>query len=84
MKVKLTMKYSVGFCAVYYFVWIKVLPRYGGYQFRQTIMHMDGGATAHKLVKVPNEQLDSWDATHDVAGRVRQRVTRSDSDEVKI
>ncbi|KAG2412509.1 hypothetical protein HFD88_010066 [Aspergillus terreus] len=64
----------VALCGVYYFVWIKVLPKRGGYQFRQTIIQLDGGATAHQLVKVLNDQLADWDAEHDATGRVRRRI----------
>ncbi|GIJ91786.1 hypothetical protein Asppvi_010759 [Aspergillus pseudoviridinutans] len=59
----------IGLCGVYYYVYIKALPRLGGYTFRQTILQMEDGATAHKLVKVPNEQLKAWDAEHDATGR---------------
>jgi hypothetical protein len=61
---------------VYYYVWIKVLPRWGGYEFRQTILQDDRGETAHHLVKVPNDRLAEWDAKHDAAGRVRRRVVQ--------
>ncbi|KAL5365158.1 amino acid permease-domain-containing protein [Aspergillus floccosus] len=64
----------VAFCGAYYFLWIKVLPKRGGYQFRQTIIQLDGGASAHRLVKVPNDQLAEWDAEHDATGRVRRRI----------
>lgn len=71
---RLLTRSSVALCGVYYFVWIKVLPKRGGYQFRQTIIQLDGGATAHQLVKVPNDQLAEWDAEHDATGRVRRRI----------
>ncbi|PLB54187.1 high affinity methionine permease [Aspergillus steynii IBT 23096] len=61
-------------CGAYYWIYIKVLPMFGGYEFRQTILKMDGGAVAHKLVKIPKEQVASWDAEHDAAGRVRRRT----------
>ncbi|GIK04343.1 hypothetical protein Aspvir_008424 [Aspergillus viridinutans] len=63
----------IGLCGVYYYIYIKVLPRLGGYTFRQIILQMEDGATAHKLVKVPNEQLKTWDAEHDATGRERGR-----------
>lgn len=31
---------------------------------------MGGSAATHRLVKVPREELASWDATHDAAGRL--------------
>ncbi|KAK9576096.1 hypothetical protein V6Z92_009378 [Aspergillus fumigatus] len=63
----------IGLCGVYYYVYIKVLPRLGGYAFRQIILQMEDGATAHKLVKVPKEQLKAWDAEHDATGRERAK-----------
>ncbi|KAM0089062.1 hypothetical protein ACP6JD_007587 [Aspergillus fumigatus] len=50
-----------------------VLPRLGGYAFRQIVLQMEDGATAHKLVKVPKEQLKAWDAEHDATGRERAK-----------
>lgn len=58
---------------MYYYVYIKVLPRLGGYAFRQNVLQMEDGATAHKLVKVPKEQLKAWDAEHDATGRERAK-----------
>lgn len=58
---------------MYYYVYIKLLPRLGGYAFRQIILQMEDGATAHKLVKIPNEQLKAWDAERDATGRERPR-----------
>ncbi|KAH1322819.1 hypothetical protein KXV52_003417 [Aspergillus fumigatus] len=63
----------IGLCGVYYYVYIKVLPRLGGYAFRQIVLQMEDGATAHKLVKVPKEQLKAWDAEHDATGRERAK-----------
>ncbi|KAL2820353.1 high affinity methionine permease [Aspergillus granulosus] len=63
----------LSFCGVYYFVWMKILPRYGNYQFRQTVITHDNGEVSHKLVKVPNSEIAAWDAEHDAAGRLRRR-----------
>ncbi|GKZ69403.1 hypothetical protein AnigIFM50267_004598 [Aspergillus niger] len=60
-------------CGVYYYLWIKVLPRIGGYELRQTIINVGGDATAHKLVKVPKSQVEEWDQEHDASGRLRRR-----------
>ena len=30
---------------------------------------MDNGAITHKLNKVPNSELEEWDAKHDVVGK---------------
>ncbi|KAJ5125023.1 uncharacterized protein N7515_008848 [Penicillium bovifimosum] len=42
----------IGLCGVYYFVWIKLLPRIQGFKWEQTILKLDDGATAHRLVRV--------------------------------
>ncbi|RAH61427.1 high affinity methionine permease [Aspergillus piperis CBS 112811] len=60
-------------CGVYYYLWVKILPRVGGYELRQTIIHVGGDATAHKLVRVPKAQVEEWDREHDASGRVRRR-----------
>lgn len=64
---------SIAACGVYYYLWIKVLPRIGGYELRQTIINVGGDATAHKLVKVPKSQVEEWDQEHDASGRLRRR-----------
>ncbi|KAI4597739.1 hypothetical protein KJ359_004014 [Pestalotiopsis sp. 9143b] len=56
-------------CVAYYVFWVKLLPRWRGYQLRQEVLQLDGGAQGHQLVKVPLEQVAEWDATHDAAGR---------------
>ena len=53
---------------------MKVLPHFGGYQFRQTIITGPAGETSHKMVKVPNDELARWDEEHDAAGRLRRRA----------
>jgi len=37
---------------------------------RQTILEFEDGAVSHSLVKVKVEDLDEWDASHDVAGKL--------------
>lgn len=66
--------HSVALCGAYYYIWIKVLPRLGRYEFRQTQIQVDEDATANKLVKVPVDRLEEWDREHDALGRVRQRA----------
>ncbi|KAF7586229.1 hypothetical protein BBP40_009213 [Aspergillus hancockii] len=61
-------------CGVYYFFWIKWIPRWKGYEFRQTVLEFDDGSVAHKLVKVPVVELARWDEEHDAVGRVRNRT----------
>ncbi|EAA66771.1 hypothetical protein AN9490.2 [Aspergillus nidulans FGSC A4] len=65
---------TIGLCGVYYWVYMKVLPHFGGYQFRQTIITGPAGETSHKMVKVPNDELARWDEEHDAAGRLRRRA----------
>ncbi|KAI9833449.1 MAG: hypothetical protein M1819_003607 [Sarea resinae] len=57
-------------CGIYYWVWIFVLPHFGKYQIRQEVVLLDegDGANTHRLVKVPNADVASWDATHDARG----------------
>ncbi|EAW11065.1 high affinity methionine permease [Aspergillus clavatus NRRL 1] len=74
----------IGLCGVYYYVWIKVLPRYGGYVYRQTILNMDDGATAHQLVKVPKDQVAKWDAEHDATGREKEPEAISSAVDIKV
>lgn len=58
-------------CAVYYFVWIKVLPRVGKYAIRtETLVLERDGSVTHRLIKIPNDKLQEWDASHDDAGNV--------------
>ncbi|KAE8346699.1 hypothetical protein BDV24DRAFT_147360 [Aspergillus arachidicola] len=66
-------------CGVYYYIWINLLPKYKGYEFRQTVLEFDDGSVAHNLVKVPVAELTSWDAEHDAAGRLRHRTTYQSS-----
>lgn len=57
-------------CVVYYFVWVKLLPRWRGYALRQEVLQLDGGAQTHHLVKVPVDQVAEWDSSHDSIGRL--------------
>ena len=68
-----SLNFRLAFCAIYYFFYVKLLPLLGKYELRQTILNLDDGATAHKLVRVPKADLQAWDAEHDVNGRLRRR-----------
>lgn len=57
-------------CAVYYYVWVHVIPKARGYRMRQTVLEFEDGAVSHSLIKVRLEDLDEWDATHDPAGKL--------------
>ncbi|KAA8649308.1 uncharacterized protein ATNIH1004_005209 [Aspergillus tanneri] len=46
-------------CGIYYYVWIEALPKYKGYQYRQSLLEFDDGSVVHKLVKVSNTDLDN-------------------------
>ncbi|KAJ5701687.1 hypothetical protein N7488_009235 [Penicillium malachiteum] len=78
----------IGACIVYYYVWVWLIPKWGDYQLRQTILQEDNGAVAHVLVKIPNAEIESWDARYDTAGRLRRvhrdTGTSSPSDEKSV
>jgi amino acid transporter len=70
-------------CGLYYALWMYVLPRFGNYAIRPEIVQIDNnGATTHRLVQVPLDQVGSWDAEHDEAGNLRHRhVSGNGSDD---
>ncbi|OGE50891.1 hypothetical protein PENARI_c015G03718 [Penicillium arizonense] len=45
----------IALCGVYYYVWIKLLPRLQGFKWEQTVLKLDDGATAHRLVRVKKD-----------------------------
>lgn len=60
----------MGACILYYVFWIYILPYFGKYQIRQELIVMDGESSkAHRLIKVPNAELEAWDRQHDALGR---------------
>lgn len=61
-------------CALYYYVWVKVLPKWRGYVLRQEFVDLGGGAESHIISKVPQSQVAAWDAEHDATGRRKNRV----------
>lgn len=66
----LTMCRSLVTCGIYYYVWVFLLPKWKGYQLRQEVVGLDDGAQTHRITKVPNDQVDEWDAAHDATGRL--------------
>lgn len=62
-------------CGIYYFVWASLLPKWRGYALRQEVLSLDNGAQTHQLVKVPIEEIEVWDASHDALGRLREGHT---------
>jgi amino acid transporter len=68
-------------CFVYYYFWMKLLPKWKGYEMRSEILDIDeSGANSHRLVKVPKADVAEWDATHDDSGNLRQRRHVGDSE----
>lgn len=66
---------AIVLCAIYYVIWMYLLPKWGGYRLRPEILSVENeGANTHKLVKVPLEELNNWDNNHDEAGRLRRRT----------
>ncbi|EJD39118.1 amino acid transporter [Auricularia subglabra TFB-10046 SS5] len=41
----------LAFCALYYYVWIRLLPRLGGYEIVQETKELDGGVRTNVLVR---------------------------------
>lgn len=70
VSVQLTPVSSLLTCAIYYWFWAFLLPKWKGYRLRQELISLDDGAQSNKLRKVPISEVDEWDATHDAAGRL--------------
>ena len=66
---RLTHSYSLVACAIYYVIWVWVLPYYGGYRVRHERLELEGGEVTHVLTKVPVERMEGWDREHDAQGR---------------
>lgn len=62
-------RFSITACVIYYYVWIDLIPKYKGYEFRQTVVEYEDGSIVHQLVKIPKTELTTWDAQHDSTGR---------------
>ena len=61
-----------------------ILPYFGRYTIRQETIYLDDeGTNTHRLVKVPDDEVAAWDATHDPTGRATgdniDRSANSDS-----
>ncbi|GKT54474.1 LOW QUALITY PROTEIN: high-affinity methionine permease [Colletotrichum tofieldiae] len=57
-------------CAIYYWLWAFLFPKWKGYKLRQELISLDDGAQSNRLRKIPNDKVDEWDATHDSVGRL--------------
>jgi amino acid transporter len=56
---------------LYYWVWVKLLPRLRGYQIRaETMVSQGDGSVVHRLKKVPDAEVEAWDKEHDDAGNL--------------
>lgn len=64
-----TNTHSVVACAIYYWVWVYWVPVLRGYRLRQEIIVLENGAQTNNLIKVPVDDLATWDAEHDKVGR---------------
>lgn len=45
-----------------------MLPKLKGYVIRQVVEHHSDGAQNLKAIKVPEDEVAEWDATHDEFG----------------
>ncbi|CRG91901.1 High-affinity methionine permease [Talaromyces islandicus] len=66
-------------CGIYYYIWVDLLPKWKGYELRQTILKSNN-IVSHKLVKVPYGELAQWDEEHDAAGNLRRRAVHDPAD----
>lgn len=67
-------------CALYYYFWMTLHPRWGGYTIRSQVIKVDiNGANTHRLLRVPNAELDEFDANHDELGRELTKKTTDNS-----
>ncbi|THY32851.1 amino acid transporter [Aureobasidium pullulans] len=57
-------------CGVYYYSWIYLLPKWGGYRIKQEVVVLGDGSSTNSLVRVPLSELERWDQDHDAAGRI--------------
>ncbi|GAM36374.1 hypothetical protein TCE0_018f05416 [Talaromyces pinophilus] len=71
-------------CGVYYYVWIKVLPRVKGYELRQTVIEYENKSVVHHLVKVPKAEIARWDEEHDAEGKLRRRAAHDSTDSQQV
>lgn len=65
----------IALCGLYYYVWMKLLPRLGNYSIRSEVIDVDdNGANTHRILRIPNSEVAEWDDTHDELGqKLRQR-----------
>jgi hypothetical protein len=57
-------------CGVYYVGWKIIGPKVWGYKVRNELLLLeDELVKAHRLVRVPVEEVEMWEAEHDVRGK---------------
>ena len=66
-------------CAIYYALWIWLVPRWKGYRMRQELVELDNGVLSHRLLKIDVGDLERWDATHDATGRLVNPDVQTDA-----
>ncbi|OGE52052.1 hypothetical protein PENARI_c011G07970 [Penicillium arizonense] len=57
-------------CAIYYWLWAFLIPKWRDYSLRQELISLDDGAQSYRLRKIPNPEVSEWDERHDVTGRL--------------
>ena len=60
--------HSLVLCAIYYALWVWILPYLGHYRIRHEKLVLERGEITHKLIKVPVEELTLWERRHDAQG----------------
>lgn len=58
-------------CGIYYYFWAKLIPQWKGYEMRQELVDLGGGAETHVISKIPVNELMAWDINHDTTGTLR-------------
>ncbi|KAL6702793.1 hypothetical protein ACN47E_000929 [Coniothyrium glycines] len=67
---------------LYYWVWIKLMPKLGNYKMRlETMVSDQDGSVVHRLKKVKYEDVEEWDRTHDEAGNVLAEQSENVTDQ---
>ena len=64
----------LGLCVLYYYIWAKVLPKIGKYKHRLLYYSLDNGEVGHTVVKVKEENIQTWDFEHDPSGKPISRT----------
>ncbi|OQE39774.1 hypothetical protein PENCOP_c006G06741 [Penicillium coprophilum] len=67
-------------CAIYYYLWAILIPKWRGYKLRQEVVNLGGGVQSNRLKKVPNAEVAEWDVMHDTAGRLIESPVESTVD----